>query len=213
MVEVQAHGFTFEKWVRDTIFEGYAGTYMQKWDIPPDINHHAAIPAKFQHLPVSIKACKYGQSINLGDILRQREVDHPFLMIAGFWRQRTPTEKWVEEIGVVCFSATHWASLWGTLSLAQLREIDTTVKNKTESYVSIQAKAKVWKRTTPEVDTSRITVNPKIDTKGQRRIQCSLRFAEFWRAVDRVPEPKDQPLLFGRPFPNPIPSSTRKFNS
>jgi len=35
MVEVQHHGFSFEKWVRNTLFQGYCGNYMQKWDIPP----------------------------------------------------------------------------------------------------------------------------------------------------------------------------------
>jgi hypothetical protein len=33
MVEVQAHGFGFEKWVRSRFFSDYEGNYMQKWDV------------------------------------------------------------------------------------------------------------------------------------------------------------------------------------
>ena len=71
MVEVQAHGFTFEKWVRDTFFDGYSGSYMQKWDIPPDANTHASVPTAFRSIPVSIKTAKLGSPIGLGDVLRE----------------------------------------------------------------------------------------------------------------------------------------------
>ena len=81
MVEVQAHGFSFEKWVRDHFFSGYAGTYMQKWDVHSDHNIHDAVPIQLQKLPVSVKTAKLGSPIGLGDVLRQRQIDHDFLMI------------------------------------------------------------------------------------------------------------------------------------
>jgi hypothetical protein len=34
MVEVQADGFSFERWVRENLFSGETGGYMQKWDVP-----------------------------------------------------------------------------------------------------------------------------------------------------------------------------------
>ena len=103
MVEVQAHGFSFEKWVRDHFFSGYAGTYMQKWDVHPDHNIHDAVPIQLQKLPVSVKTAKLGSPIGLGDVLRQRQIDHDFLMIVGFWEQRTKTEKWIVDIGCAAF--------------------------------------------------------------------------------------------------------------
>jgi hypothetical protein len=69
MVEVQKHGFTFEKWVRDTLFRGYEGSYMQKWDVPPDQNKHPAIDSSHRALPVSIKTAGFGSPIGLGDAL------------------------------------------------------------------------------------------------------------------------------------------------
>lgn len=113
MAEVQAHGFSFEKWAREQFFAGYGGSYMQKWDVPPDHNIHPTVPEVFQGLPVSIKTAKLGSPIGLGDVLRQRQINHDFLMIVGFWEQRTPTEKWFVDIGCALFRAADWEALWG----------------------------------------------------------------------------------------------------
>ena len=129
MTEIQIHGFTFEKWVCDTFFDGYTGGYMRKWDVPPEANNSPAIPPPWRSLPVSIKTTKYGSPVGLGDVFRQRQIDVPFLMIVGFWRQRTPSEKWVEDIGVACFPLESWATLWGPLALEHLRSIDVVVKD------------------------------------------------------------------------------------
>jgi hypothetical protein len=133
-------------------------------------------------------------------------------MITGFWWQRSPGEKWFEEIGVALFIRISWAALWGRLSLKQLSQIDKVVKNLKDPPGSVREKAREWKRATPAVATSRIIVNPKIDSKNQRRIQCSLPFDEFWRQVGREPAKQDQPALFGFAFPNPVQSASRTFN-
>ena len=198
--------------MRDTIFAGYTGKYMQEWDVPPEANQGDAIPAAFRSLPVSIKTAKYGSPINLGDVLRQRQIAADFVMIVGFWRQRTPTEKWFEEIGVVRFTAATWAALWGDLTLEHLSAIDRQVKDLSLSYASARLRARDWKRQTPCVRTARFVINPKIDSKTQRRIQCSLPFAEFWQKAGRTPQPVDTPVLWSAPFPNPVRSRPRVFN-
>lgn len=211
MVEVQAHGFSFEKWVRDHFFSGYAGTYMQKWDVHPDHNIHDAVPIQFQKLPVSVKTAKLGSPIGLGDVLRQRQIDHDFLMIVGFWEQRTPTEKWIVDIGCAAFDSASWQSLWGKLTLAEIQQIDRVVKNMGEHYSTVRVKAQQWKML-PAVGTSTLVINPKIDSKTQRRIQCSLPYSSFWKYAGRKPAPQDGPELWGHVFPNPIRSSARTFN-
>lgn len=111
MVEVQSHGFSFERWVKDTFFGGYSGNYMQKWDIPASENKETEVPTEWKGFPVSIKTAKWGSPIGLGDAIRQRNINESFVMIAGFWRQRTPQEKWFEEIGIVKFHPEYWNSL------------------------------------------------------------------------------------------------------
>ena len=211
MVEVQAHGFGFEKWIRDHFFSGYAGMYMQKWDVHPDHNIHDAVPIQFQKLPVSVKTAKLGSPIGLGDVLRQRQIDHDFLMIVGFWEQRTTTEKWIVDIGCAVFDSAAWRKLWGRLTLEEISNIDKVVKNLNEHYSVVRAKARQWKAN-PAVQTSTLVINPKIDSKTQRRIQCSLPYATFWNFAGRSPVRRDCPELWGHVFPNPIKSSARTFH-
>ncbi len=211
MTEVQAHGFSFEKWVRDQFFAGYSGTYMQKWDVPPDQNIHPVVPEHFRHLPVSIKTAKTGSPIGLGDVLRQRQIDHDFLMIVGFWEQRTTTEKWFVDIDCAMFRAADWQALWGRLTLAEISATDAVVKNQGTHYSAVRAEAQNWKRQ-PSVQTSTLVINPKIDSKTQRRIQCSLPNRSFWQMVGREPQKCDNPKLWNQVFPNPVKSSARTFN-
>jgi len=212
MVEVHHHGFSFEQWVRDTLFEGYSGNYTQKWDITPEVNNHRAIPPDWHHLPVSVKTAKFGSPIGLGDVLRQRKIVEPFILIVGFWRQRSPSEKWFEDIGWVKFTPNMWDSLWGSLSLDQLSEIDQIVKDTATHYTIVRKQAQQAKCLLAAASGSRIVINPKIDSKQQRRIQCSLPFQVFWQCVGREARVQEHPELFGFPFKNPVISSARTFN-
>ena len=211
MTEVQRHGLDFEKWVRDSFFSQYVGVQGQEWDVPAENNCHPKVPEAFRGIPVSIKSKKFKNSIELGDILRQRAIDCTFLMIVGFWQQRTPREKWIVDIGVCLFKPSAWNSLWGSLKLSQIRQIDAVVKDSSSHYSVRRERAQTWKRTTPEVQSSSIVVNPKIDSKRQRRIQCSLPFSVFWQHVGREAQQSDAPSLFSLPFPNPLLSEPRKF--
>ena len=184
---------------------------MQKWDVPSDQNIHAAVPSQFHRLPVSIKTAKAGSPINLGDVLRQRQIDHDFLMIVGFWEQRTQTEKWLVDIGCALFRAADWHALWGQLTLAEILAIDAVVKNQNTHYSIVRAEAQAWKKR-PSVQTASLVINPKIDSKTQRRIQCSVPHQSFWRAVGREPQKHDAPTLWNTVFPNPVISSARIFN-
>jgi len=212
MVEVQYHGFTFEKWVRDTFFGGYEGSYMQKWDIPPEENYQEEVPPAYRNLPVSVKTAKYGSPIGLGDVRRQRLIDAPFMMIVGFWKQRTPSEKWFEEIAITVFSVEDWNSLWGTLSIEEISAIDSRIKDIRLPYATARLEAQQWKRDCVSRSRAELVINPKIDSKRQRRIQCSLPFATLWRFSGKAPLPTDSPKLFGISFENPVISGSRIFN-
>jgi len=161
---------------------------------------------------VSVKSTKYGSPIGLGDILRQRKISEPFLMIVGFWRQRTYAEKWVEDIGVAFFNPNQWNELWGNLTLQSIQEIDSQIKDLGIPYSDARLLARNWKRLATKDSCSKIVVNPKIDSKTQRRIQCSLPFRVFWEAVGRQATISDSTNLFDFLFNNPIISSPRTFN-
>jgi len=112
MIEVQSHGFQFEKWVKDSFFGDYAGEYTQKWDVPAERNTSDAVPAGFRGLPVSIKTVRYGSPIALGDAMRQREIDalcgaeSEVIHLQDGFPSNTPDEEWA---GNLAQSGRRWA--------------------------------------------------------------------------------------------------------
>lgn len=202
--EVQSHGLLFEKWLRDTFFGGYEPKgYTQKWDIPAAANpDHGGIP-------VNPKAIKYGTPIGLGDALRQFEIEEPFLLIAGFWEQVTPEEKRWVNVQAVRVEPEVWRKLWGDLKRSDLDRLIAVIKDKSLSLA--QARERVQKiKTEAPYTTSVIELNPKID-RSQRRLQCSLRFADFFDHLapkaDRAVQEK--PMIFGRSVPGRFESTPR----
>ncbi len=204
--EVQQHGLVLEEWVRDTFFDGYKPTsYTQKWDIPASAN------TRFGGLPVNPKAAKYGTPVDLGDALRQRRIDEPFILVIGFWKQEGDEKRFVQIVAPRIEPAT-WAKLWGPFTLADLQHLDAVIKDK--SLTPEQARAAALKlKHAPPFTESIIVVNPKIDAKTQRRLQCSLRFDDVFRHLvpDATPAPQERPLLWGVEFPQPVASKPRTF--
>ena len=95
----------------------------------------------------------------------------------------------------------------------QVRErLDAVIKDRSLSPSEARAAAKKIK-SAPPFTQSLIVVNPKIDSKRQRRLQCSLRFADVFTrlapAADPAPHPR--PTLWGLEFPGPIISGPRTF--
>lgn len=205
--EVQAHGLVFEKWVRDTFFHGYRpASYTQRWDIPAAENQdHGGIP-------VNPKAVKYGTAIDLGDALRQYEIDESFLLVVGFWQQEGGLKR-IVNIAAPAVTADAWHRLWAPVTYADLLRLDALIKDTGRPVDEIRRLALQMKNS-PPFSEAVIQVNPKIGADGQRRLQCSLRFADFFRhlAPAADPKPSAHPALFGTAYPGPIASPPRELN-
>ncbi len=204
--EVQQHGLVFEQWVRDTFFDGYRPpNYTQKWDIP------AAINRNFGGVPVNPKAAKYGTPVDLGDALRQFKIEEPFILVIGFWRQEGDEKRFVN-IVAPRIDPEAWRTLWGPVTLADLQRLDAVIKDK--SLTPEQARAAASKiKNSPPFTQSVIVVNPKIDSKTQRRLQCSLRFVDVFKHLvpGGNPAMQDDPALWGVAFPTTVASKSRVF--
>lgn len=201
--EVQRHGLVFEEWVRDTFFDGYRPpSYTQKWDIPAEANRaHGGVP-------VNPKAIKHGTAVDLGDALRQFAINEPFMLVLGFWRQ-DGEEKHFTNILAPIITPEQWRALWGPVTLDDLLRLDRLIKDTSVSIAETRRLAAKMKNTPPFTQAV-IQVNPKIDAR-QRRLQCSIRFADVFKhlapAVD--PTPQAQASLWNVPFPGPIKSPPR----
>lgn len=204
--EVQRHGLVFEEWVRDRFFNGYKpSNYTQKWDIPASANvDHGGVP-------VNPKAVKYGTAVDLGDAVRQFEIDHPFLLVLGFWEQRGEEKHFVNLVAPLV-SAEKWRELWGPVTYADLLRLDRFIKDTARPIAETRRMALQMKNS-PPFSQAVIQFNPKIDST-QRRLQCSLRFADVFKhlAPEADPKPQAKPTLWGVEAPGPIASGPRQRN-
>ncbi len=205
--EVQHHGVVFEQWVRDTFFGGYKPeSYTQKWDVPAEFNtHHGGIPA-------NPKAVKFGSSIDLGDALRQFDIAEKgerFLLILGFWTQDGKNKRWVNAVSAEV-TPEQYRRLWEPVTRADLERLDSVVKDKSLSLAEAREEAQQIKRRVP-FSNAIMQVNPKIDAH-QRRLQCSIRFGDFFHELAPAADStkQDKPVLWGVPLPEEFESAPRK---
>jgi hypothetical protein len=201
--EVQRHGVEFEHWIRATFFGGYQPlTYTQRWDVPAEANrNHGGVP-------VNPKAAKFNTPVDLGDALRQFDISEPFLLIVGFWRQDGSVKRFVN-VQAVRVEPEQWRRLWGAITRADLERLDAQIKDMAQDVLTTRKAAQARKRLAP-FDTAVMQVNPKIDGK-QRRLQCSLRFADFFDQLAPRAERgmTNAPTLFGVDLPLQLDSPPR----
>ncbi len=202
--EVQKHGVVFEKWIRDTFFDGYKPEfYTQKWDIPAEAN-------KRDHIPVNPKATKYRSAVDLGDALRQYDIHEPFWLVIGYWQQNGTKKRFVNVVAARV-EPDEYRKLWGKVTRADLEKLDAIIKD-TPNHVTARQLAQKLKREAP-FNTSLISLNPKIDSKHQRRLQCSLTFARVFKYLAPKADPSVQlkPQLWGIPVELEVESGPRVF--
>lgn len=189
--EEQRHGYVFEEWVRATFFGNYEGGYTQEWDVPKEAN------TRYGEIPVSIKTARYGRSVDLGDALRQYSINERFLLIVGFWKQEGEKKRIVAIVAATVEPAL-WKRLWEPITPEELQRLDAVVKNRRTPYHEARLQAKKIKNAPPFTQAV-MGVHPKIDSKSQRRVQCSLSFREVFEylAPKADPAPQAAPTLFG----------------
>ena len=208
MPEVQLHGFDFENWIKKTFFADFSVSYSNKWDVPDEFNKLEIVPKEFRHLPVSIKTCKNRSPIGFGDAIRQFSVNEDFLLIVGFWEQSGANKNFVA-VEATKIKAQNWKNLFQPLTEKDLKLLDSVIKNKGTHYSEVRKLAKEIKTSFPP---TKMILNPKIDSKSQRRLQCSLPFGIFWNEFVKEESYKNiECALFGERVPNPFVSSTRTF--
>lgn len=194
--ERQRHGVLFEKWIRGTFFGGYTPSgYTQKWDIPAEANE------RHGRVPVNPKAAKYGGSVDLGDALRQFDIEEPFLLVIGFWESEGAGRRMVN-LCAIRVEPDAWRALWGALTRGDLERLDALIKDRSRSPDEARKAAQALKRRPPYRDAL-MTLNPKIDERGQRRLQCSLRFDVIFErlAPGANRARQEKPSLWGAPWP------------
>jgi len=149
----------------------------------------------------------------MGDALRQFDIAEPFILVIGYWRQDGDAKRIVNIIAPRIEPAA-WKKLWGPITRADLEKLDAVIKDKSLTPAQARAAAKKIKNAPPFTSPGVVMVlNPKIDAHTQRRLQCSLRFADVFKYLAPAADPKPQPhpTLWGVAFPGEIASKPREF--
>ena len=203
--EVQRHGLSFEHWVADSFFGGHRPSGpTDKWDIP------AAANKNHGRIPVNPKATKYGEPVLLGDALRQYDINEPFLLIVGFWKQDGRDKKFVQSL-VARIEPEQWRKLWAPVTRKDLEAMDKLVKDTSRPIADVRREV-LRRKKQPPFSEAVIQLNPKID-KSQRRLQCSISYVRLFKNLAPGRDRKAQPFaeIFGRRIPSVPASPPRKF--
>jgi hypothetical protein len=203
--EVQRHGLSFEHWVADTFFGGHRSSGpTDKWDIPATAN------TRHGRIPVNPKATKYGEPVLFGDALRQYDIDEPFLLIVGFWKQDGRGKKFVQSL-VARIEPEQWRKLWAPVTHKDLEALDKLVKDTSRPIAEVRREV-LKRKKQPPFSQSVIQLNPKID-KSQRRLQCSVSYVRLFKNLAPGRDRNAQPFaeIFGRRIPSVAASPPRKF--
>jgi hypothetical protein len=213
-METQTHGFLFEDKVIQLITgcdKNYYQTqlknkYTSAWDI------QAGFGADTNY---SIKACKNGSIIGCGDIVRfaMHCRDTNFTIIVGCWKQLTKTHKQFYRIYEFDISPEFYKIIWSGISIEKLTEFSNYVKSIAAGKDAQMANRKIWKNKRASIyeqyGKGIANIDAKIDSKSQRRTQCSIKiedlksakipFREYetqYRGVNIPYEQKSEPRTF-----------------
>jgi hypothetical protein len=182
-MEVQKHGVVFEDEVifqitgkRKAEYEKLLpGAYTSSLDIAKGIQ---------SDYNYSIKVCKDGKTIGCGDLLRfyRHCRDTEFIIVVGCWQQVDPTTKRYYLIYEFTVTSDDFNKFWGDIKEEHLVPFVEWVKSIPEGKDAQLSNRKCWKqkrRETYQHGRGLVSIDAKIDSKTQRRVQCSVKLAEL----------------------------------
>lgn len=204
----QMHGKSFEDFIKST-FRGSSDngrTPTSIFDIEADFD-------KELHLDTSIKTTKKSLRNNevfpLSDARRIFSLDNDFRMLIGLYEQKSE-KKFFGCILEYIIKIENIKKLKGEISLEQIADFHNSLK--AYPIGEHEAARRFHRIKNKELkDKTLITLNPKVDTKNQRRLQCSLK-----RQVLESILPSNQIIIHNEEFrdlqlPIVLKSSARTF--
>ena len=170
MTRNQGHGNSFEDFVKGCgLFGGAANTRREMTSV-------FDIEARFDkllHLPTSVKVTG-GDTVTLSDARRFWSISEPFRMFVGSYDQVGPHKVFHTVHEFIVHSAM-LNGLFGRITLDEVAE--THIGLGLDRFPrGLHSEARAWARTAIAglaAQRGIVILNPKIDSKTQRRLQCS----------------------------------------
>ena len=129
----------------------------------------------------SIKTAK-GDKVDCGDVIRRRK-EKEYNIIIGVWSQNEDYKIFHTEY-TFFIRPEHETLLWGNMSLESLTEYDQYIKSIPAGKEG-QQKTKTKRQQLKEQledKAALMRIHPKVDSKKQRRVQCSFKIKELVKA-------------------------------
>ena len=200
-MEVQAHGNYYE----DLKIKELTGFSKEEYDSLKDNGYTSSmdiVKGLHSDKDVSIKTAK-GKKVDCGDILRRRS-ETEYDIIIGLYDQVGDTKVFHTEY-TFHITPKHEKLLWGKMTYEKLREFNEYIKSIPEGRTA-QQNTKVERqvlKTITEDANAQMKIHPKVDSKKQRRVQCSFNIDKLIKAGVEYE---------ARPIRLTIDSKTRTFN-
>lgn len=199
----QNHGFVVEdiiqqEFERLSVFNGVAPPqtttrYTARFDIPG----HRDIYGK--GMPTSIKSSKFKGPktlVCLSDAVRicgLQDGPPSMRLLVALYKQQGD-DKVISEVREYLMLPSEWETLMGGVPVSVIEDFHDALKVK--DHTKARAVARTWKQKIAEDYPSAMRWNPKIDSKNQRRLQCSVRVEDIENAI----LDKSRIRVFGKSF-------------
>ena len=182
-MEVQAHGNYYE----DLKTKQITGLSKDEYDALKESGYTSGMDIEKGLLSAydySIKTSK-GNTVDCGDILRRRQ-ETDYNLVVGCYSQVGDNKVFYSEY-TFYIRPEHEQKLWGRMNYNQLAEYVDYIKNipaGKEAQQETKTERTVLKNCI-EDKNALMKIHPKVDSKKQRRVQCSLKMSDLIKA--RIP--------------------------
>lgn len=186
MAEVQLHGNQFE----DVLIQQITGLTKKEYEkkisggYTSPLDLHEGILCSFNG---SVKSTG-GDGVGCGDILRFMGhcQNTPFKFIVAQWNQVDSQHKVFERVYEFDFTPEVYNKLFGDLTLDVITPFVQYVKSIPEGKAAQLANRSIWKQKRKDIQTAYntglISIDAKIDSKSQRRVQCGVKISNLINA-------------------------------
>ena len=179
-MEVQAHGNYYED-LKTRQITGLSKVY---YDSLKENGYTSGMDIMKGLLSVSDYSIKTtnGNKIDCGDVLRRRQ-ETDYILVVGVYSQVGENKVFHTEY-TFYIKPEHEQKLWGRMNYNQLAEYVDYIKNipaGKEAQQETKTERTVLKNCV-EDKKALFKIHPKVDSKKQRRVQCSLNIKELLKA-------------------------------
>lgn len=177
-MESQSHGFDFE----DKIVKSITGIDKREYQNLLEGKYTSSMDivkgVKSNH-DYSVKVAKANSGIGGGDIIRFfNHSKNGFKLIVGVWEQKTSTKKVYNVIYEFDIQKSDFELLWSKIPQEELLSFTQYVKSIPSGRKAQKENSSIWKEKRKDIynkyGKGLVDIAAKIDSKTQRRVQCSI---------------------------------------